>query len=114
MAERYRINRALILLPIAAVIAAAGVEWMWQRRARVWRWAVIALIAAMPLQFAAFYRDYFGDYRVRSYAWFEYNMRGGMAGDHRSRRRRQHGVDFAEPAMGRLLLAVLSGSVWTS
>ena len=78
VAERYRINRALMLLPIAAVIAAAGAEWMWQRRAKAWRAAVIVLIAALPLQFAAFYRDYFGDYRVRSYAWFEYNMRGGM------------------------------------
>jgi len=78
VAERYRINRALMLLPVAAVIAAAGAQWMWQRRGRVWRWAVIVLIAAMPLQFAAFYRDYFGDYRVRSYAWFEYNMRDAM------------------------------------
>jgi hypothetical protein len=31
------------------------------------------------LQFGGFYRDYFGDYRVRSYPWFEYNLRGGMA-----------------------------------
>lgn len=78
VAERYRINRALLLLPVAAIIAAAGVEWMWRSRSRIQRFAVIVLLLAMPLQFARFYQDYFGDYRVRSYAWFEYNMRGGM------------------------------------
>lgn len=78
VAERYRINRALILLPMAAIVAAAGAEWMWHRRARLWRWALIALLLAMPVQFAAFYHDYFGAYRVRSYAWFEYNLRGGI------------------------------------
>jgi 4-amino-4-deoxy-L-arabinose transferase-like glycosyltransferase len=78
VAERYRINRALILLPVAAMIAAAAIEWMWRARQRVWRWAAIALLAVMPLQFAGFYRDYFTDYRVRSAPWFEYNLRGAM------------------------------------
>ena len=78
VAERYRINRALILLPVAAVLASVAVEDLWQRRGRAGRWAAIVLIAFLPLQFGGFYRDYFGDYRVRSYPWFEYNMRGGM------------------------------------
>jgi len=38
----------------------------------------LALLIAMAVQFAGFYRDYFGDYRVRSYPWFEHNIRGGM------------------------------------
>ena len=79
VAERYRINRALIMLPVAAVLATIAIEELWRRRGWAGRWAAIVLIASLPLQFGAFYRDYFGDYRVRSYPWFEYNLRGGMA-----------------------------------
>jgi 4-amino-4-deoxy-L-arabinose transferase-like glycosyltransferase len=79
VAERYRINRALIMLPVAAMLATVAVEELWRRRGSAGRWLAIALVAAMPLQFAGFYRDYFGDYRVRSYPWFEHNLRGGMA-----------------------------------
>jgi len=79
VAERYRINRALIMLPVAALLASVAVEALWRRRGLAGRWIAIVLIASLPLQFGGFYRDYFGDYRVRSYPWFEYNMRGGMA-----------------------------------
>ncbi|MFM8533260.1 MAG: ArnT family glycosyltransferase [Acidimicrobiia bacterium] len=78
VAERYRINRALLMLPLASVLAAAAVAWAWRARSRVLRPAVVVLLIAMPLQFAAFYRDYFTDYRIRSAAWFEYNQRGAM------------------------------------
>ena len=78
VAERYRINRALVMLPLAALVATAGVEMMWGSRHRVWRACAIILIAAMPWQFARFYRDYFVDYPGRSYTWFEYNIRDGM------------------------------------
>lgn len=78
VAERYRINRALVMLPLAALVATAGVEMMWRARSRVPRFAAIALIACMPLQFAGFVRDYFTAYPVRAYSWFEYNIRGGM------------------------------------
>ncbi|MEO7158738.1 MAG: glycosyltransferase family 39 protein [Vicinamibacterales bacterium] len=79
VAERYRINRALIMLPVAAILATVAIEDLWRRRGRVGRWVAIVLVAGLPLQFGGFYRDYFGDYRVRSYPWFEYNLRGGMA-----------------------------------
>ena len=79
VAERYRINRALLMLPAASIVATIAVEELWRRRGRAGRWAAIVLVISMPLQFNAFYRDYFGDYRVRSYPWFEYNLRGGMA-----------------------------------
>ena len=78
VAERYKINRALVMLPLAALVATAGVEMMWGSRHRVWRACAIVLIAAMPWQFTRFYRDYFVDYPGRSYTWFEYNIRGGM------------------------------------
>ena len=51
---------------------------LWSAR-RAWpRAAVVVLLVLMPLQFAGFYRDYFGDYRVRSAQWLEYNIGGGM------------------------------------
>lgn len=74
--EPYRINRALIMLPAAAIIAAAGIAWLW--RGLAGRAVAGALGLAMLLQFGGFYRDYFDGYRLRSFEWFEFNMRGGM------------------------------------
>jgi len=76
--EPHRINRALVMLPFAALIAAAGIEWMWSARRVLWRAAAIVLLVAAPLQFASFYRDYFGEYRIRSSNWFERNIRGAV------------------------------------
>jgi hypothetical protein len=76
--EPHRINRALVMLPFAALIAAAGIDWMWSARRTAWRAAAVVLLVAAPLQFASFYRDYFGEYRIRSSNWFERNIRGAM------------------------------------
>jgi hypothetical protein len=76
--EPYRINRALVLLPFMAIVAAMGVEVMWARRTAWTRVIVVLLLVLMPVQFAAFYRDYFGDYRLRSAQWLEYNIGGAM------------------------------------
>lgn len=76
--EPYRINRALMLLPFVAIVAAMGVDVLWATRRRWCRVTALLLLAAMPLQFAGFYRDYFGDYRVRSAKWLEYNIGGGL------------------------------------
>ena len=76
--EPYRINRALVLLPFVSLIVAMGVEVMWAARNTWSRAAVILLLLLMPLQFAGFYRDYFGDYRLRSAKWLEYNIGGGL------------------------------------
>ena len=78
VAERYRIDRALVMLPFVAVIAAMGLEALWTARRALYRVAAVVLIAVMPLQFAGFYRDYFGDYRARSAQWLEYNIAGGL------------------------------------
>lgn len=76
--EAYRINRALMLLPFVALVAAMGADVLWTAGGRGGRVIVILLLALMPLQFAGFYRDYFGDYRVRSAKWLEYNIGGGL------------------------------------
>jgi hypothetical protein len=76
--EAYAVDRELGLLPFAALIAAAGVEYLLGARGRVWRAVAMAALVAMPLQFAYFYRDYFTDYRLRSSSWFELNIRGSV------------------------------------
>jgi 4-amino-4-deoxy-L-arabinose transferase-like glycosyltransferase len=78
VAERYKINRALVLLPFAVLIATRGFEQLIFARRAIWRIVGIALIALAPVQFYYFYADYFTDYRVRSSPWFEGNLRGAL------------------------------------
>jgi hypothetical protein len=76
--EPHRINRALVMLPFAALLATYGFEHLWSARNRLGRIAAIVLLLAVALQFRGFYRDYVSDYRVRSSTWFEGNIRGGL------------------------------------
>ncbi|HXI27058.1 MAG TPA: glycosyltransferase family 39 protein [Vicinamibacterales bacterium] len=75
--ERYAVQRELVLLPFAVLVAVFGVRWM-VRRQGVWnRLIAAALLVAVPIQFATFYRDYFTGYRLRSAYWFDpTNLRG--------------------------------------
>jgi 4-amino-4-deoxy-L-arabinose transferase-like glycosyltransferase len=59
-------QRALTMLPFALLIAACGAFALWQSRSRLARAVVVALMAAMPVQFAFFYADYLTGYRLRS------------------------------------------------
>lgn len=72
------INRALIMLPFAALVATYGVQFLLEGRAKVRPVVVVCLLAALPVQFAAFYADYLTGYRVRSSRWFERNIRGAV------------------------------------
>ena len=69
--ERYMVQRALVLIPFGALIAACGAALLWRQPGRTARFVVIACLAAMPLQFAYFQHDYFGRYRDRSAALFD-------------------------------------------
>jgi 4-amino-4-deoxy-L-arabinose transferase-like glycosyltransferase len=72
------IHRAMFLLPFGALVAAFGAEHLLSRGG--WRrWLGVLLVAAIPLQFARFAADYFGDYRIRSIPWFDNNVRGALA-----------------------------------
>lgn len=66
----------------AVAMVAAGIALVLVARAcrqrGNWRPAIVALVVAMPLQFAWFAADYFGDYRARSAARYEYNIRGAI------------------------------------
>jgi hypothetical protein len=76
--EAYRINRVLVMLPFAALIAASGVEYLLTAGYRSLRIAGVVLLVLVPVQFVSFYRDYLTGYRVRSSVWFERNLRGGL------------------------------------
>lgn len=69
--ERYAIQRALIALPFAVLIASFGVSSLLRPSRSTVRLAAAALLLAMPVQYASFYRDYFTDYRIRSAYWFD-------------------------------------------
>jgi 4-amino-4-deoxy-L-arabinose transferase-like glycosyltransferase len=69
--ERYAIQRALIVVPFAVLIASFGVSCLLRTSSSMVRFAAVALLLAMPVQYASFYRDYFAGYRMRSAYWFD-------------------------------------------
>lgn len=79
--------RALFVLPFGALVAIYGVEAWWGAKLQWRRVAVIVLLATIPMQFAAFYRDYMGRYRDSSGVWFGQNIRAALAVTY------EHGAD---------------------
>jgi 4-amino-4-deoxy-L-arabinose transferase-like glycosyltransferase len=76
--EAYANDRELVLLPFGVLIAAFGIERLLAWRTRWGRAAAIGLLALVPLHFAFFVADYFGDYHRRSAFWFDWNHQGGL------------------------------------
>jgi 4-amino-4-deoxy-L-arabinose transferase-like glycosyltransferase len=74
--EPYTTDRALALLPFGALLGGVGVDRLLSSSGRAVRSLAIALLAAIPLQFAYFYADYMTGYRIRSAFWFNGNNRG--------------------------------------
>jgi 4-amino-4-deoxy-L-arabinose transferase-like glycosyltransferase len=68
--ERRMIQRELFMLPFAALVAGCGASVL-VRQPQVVRRAAILLVAAMPLQFAYVYRDYFTHYKHRSAFYYD-------------------------------------------
>jgi len=71
-ASSYAVARALLAVPFGVLICAAGVEWLVTERGRAGAIVAALLILSLPIQFAGFMRDYFGDYQVRSAFRFDY------------------------------------------
>ena len=63
------IQRAMYALPLAALLGAIGFAWLWQ--SRIGRAAAAAVVLASPIQFAYFYADYFGHYKLRSAFYYD-------------------------------------------
>lgn len=75
-ARQSHFSRSALLL-MAAGIALWGIGAACDAR-RGWKPLAAAVVVLMPLQFVWFALDYFGDYRARSAARYEYNIRGAL------------------------------------
>jgi 4-amino-4-deoxy-L-arabinose transferase-like glycosyltransferase len=79
------VNRMLVMLPFAILLSTVGVEAFLTATNLRYRLAGVVVLLLVPAQFAVFYRDYMGPYRLRSSFWFERNIRGAieqvLAGD---------------------------------
>jgi 4-amino-4-deoxy-L-arabinose transferase-like glycosyltransferase len=76
--EPYAVARELGLLPFGVMAATFGVKYMIDERGKAWRIAGLCLLALVPLHFAFFCVEYFGNYRLQSAFWFEWNRRGAL------------------------------------
>jgi 4-amino-4-deoxy-L-arabinose transferase-like glycosyltransferase len=80
--EAHAVDRALILLPMAALIAGFGVDWLLMPRNWIVTWAgrtvCAGLFVWMGVQFNGFYRDYLTDYPRRASFWFDGNHPGAF------------------------------------
>jgi 4-amino-4-deoxy-L-arabinose transferase-like glycosyltransferase len=76
--EPYALDREMELLPFAVILAAVGIGRMLPSPRRAVRAAAWCLLVAVPLQFAFFLFEYFGEYRVRSAFWFGWNRREAL------------------------------------
>ena len=65
------VQRALYMIPFAALISAMGFALMWQAKHRIVRMVTVLLLLAAPLQFAEFYFDYFTHYKHRSAFYYD-------------------------------------------
>jgi 4-amino-4-deoxy-L-arabinose transferase-like glycosyltransferase len=75
----YQIQRASGLLPIVSLLAGYGLAALWSSRRLAMQAAAAALAIVMASQFAAFYRDYLGDYRIRSGSAYDPTAFAGAA-----------------------------------
>lgn len=77
--EMGMMQREMIFLVFAVLIAAFGLAWL-QQSARRWvRFGALALLAVIPLQFGWFFSDYLGHYKRRSAFYYDSVVFGDIA-----------------------------------
>lgn len=69
--QPFMTQRVMFMLPFASLIAVFGFEWLWHERWRFARTLAMALLLIGALQFAAFYRDYYTHYKLRSAFYYD-------------------------------------------
>jgi 4-amino-4-deoxy-L-arabinose transferase-like glycosyltransferase len=72
------IIRSVELMPFGILLATIGLDDLWSAKRQVARCVAIGLLVLMPVQFALFVHDYFGDYRQRSAPWLGGNFDGAL------------------------------------
>jgi 4-amino-4-deoxy-L-arabinose transferase-like glycosyltransferase len=65
-----RISRGLVVIPFVILLCVYGARELMFSKGIVRKTAFLILIVISGFQFAYFINDYFGDYRNRSYSWF--------------------------------------------
>lgn len=60
------IARALVVLPLVALVAAHGIELLLEQQSWILRAGTVALLLAVPVQFAMFVNNYFTEYQLRA------------------------------------------------
>jgi 4-amino-4-deoxy-L-arabinose transferase-like glycosyltransferase len=70
-------NRIMFVIPFGAVTAAIGAVAL-MRQGGFARAAAVLLLAAVPVQFASFHRDYLVDYPAQAAPWFGGNVRDAV------------------------------------
>lgn len=70
--------RAMFVLPFAALLAVHGLERLWASGSPRLRAVAVVLALSVPVQFAFFYHDYMGRYRVASSVWFGSDLKSAL------------------------------------
>jgi len=73
-----RISRGLMVIPFVILISVYGVKFLMESREKTLKLLIVPLLLISIFQFSGFLYDYFGDYRERSYAWFNGDIGGGL------------------------------------
>jgi len=73
-----RISRGLVVIPFMILLAIYGTAYLLQTKDKLLKILLVILFAAVAVQFSFFLHDYYGDYRVRSYDWFNRNIGGAF------------------------------------
>jgi 4-amino-4-deoxy-L-arabinose transferase-like glycosyltransferase len=110
--EPYASDRELAVLVFGVLLAMLGIEALAVRGTPWARRTLAALLAVVPLHFAFFVYDYFGDYHRRAAFWYDWNHLGALetAIGHAGRRGApvllSNGDDTMMEAFWRLALAM--------
>lgn len=69
--HEYAIQRAVLMVPFAALIGACGFAALWRSRVMAWRAGALVLVCAAPFYVQPFLNDYYGHHRQRSAFYFD-------------------------------------------
>lgn len=84
-----RISRGLVAIVFSVLIFTYGAKFLIDRKEKMFRHLLIATLSLSIIWFFLFWKDYFGVYRVRSYAHFNNNIGGALESAFRSTKIRE-------------------------
>ncbi len=76
--QSQRISRGLVVIPFLILLATYGASYLLKSKDKHLKILLSILLITSAIQFGFFLHDYHGDYRTRSYGWFNNNIGGAM------------------------------------